>query len=71
MFKNFYKNIVPTNLSYNYSILIKNINDLKSMYSFLELGIIGESVLLKKIPYIKIGVGKREVLYHGGIHAKA
>ncbi len=61
--------IVSTNINYNYEILQKNIKELKSTYSFLKIGSIGDSVLEKNIPYIKIGQGKREVLYHAGIHA--
>ena len=61
--------IVPTNVNYTYEILQKNIKKLKSTYSFLKVGSIGESVLGRKIPYIKIGNGKRKILYHAGIHA--
>ncbi len=61
--------IVPTNVSYSYRILKENIKELKNTYAFLKVGSIGHSVLKKKIPYIKIGNGKKEVLYHGGIHA--
>ena len=64
-----YLNIVPTNVSYNYTILQNNINDLKNTYPFLTIGNIGYSVLGKKIPYIKIGNGKKEVLYQASIHA--
>ena len=67
--KNNTTEIVPTNVSYNYEILQKNIKKLKSTYSFLKVGSIGESVLGRKIPYIKIGNGKRKILYHAGIHA--
>lgn len=61
--------IVPTNRSYNYDILKQNLNELKRAYRFLEIGRIGYSVLGKEIPYVKIGNGTREILYHGGIHA--
>ena len=64
-----YLKIVPTNTNYNYTILQNNINELKNTYKFLRIGNIGYSVLGKKIPYIKIGNGKKEVLYHAGIHA--
>ena len=67
--KNDITEIVPTNESYNYKILQKNIEELKNTYSFLKVGSIGHSVLQKEIPYIKIGSGKKEILYHGGIHA--
>ena len=63
-------NIVPTNTNYNYSILIKNINSLKSIYPFLEIFSSGKSVLGKNIPVIKIGTGSKEVFYSGAIHRK-
>ncbi len=62
-------NIVPTNIAYNYQILMQNIQSLKKAYPFLEVGIIGKSVLEKDLPYIRIGTGKHEVMYHAGIHA--
>lgn len=58
-----YYNIVPTNQEYYYEILMQNIKNLKMIYPFLEVGNIGYSVLGKQIPYIRIGEGKREVLY--------
>ena len=56
-------------MSYNYDIFRKNVDELKRLYSFLDVGIIGYSILGKEIPYIKIGRGERQVLYHGSIHA--
>lgn len=61
--------IVPTNRNYNSSILNLNINALKNMYPFLGLGSIGQSILGKTIPYIKIGNGPNEVFYSAAIHA--
>ena len=61
-------NIVTTNTNYNYWVLIKNINSLKSRYPFLEIFSSGKSVLGKNIPVIKIGNGAKEVFYSGAIH---
>lgn len=61
--------IVPTNVNYNYDIFKRNVNELKMLYPFLEIGIIGYSILGKQIPYIKVGRGERQVLYQGAIHA--
>ena len=61
-------NIVPTNTNYNYSILIKNINSLKSRYPFLEIFSSGKRVLGKNIPVIKVVNGSKEVFYSGAIH---
>ena len=62
-------NIVRTNMSYYFELLQMNINSLKTVYPFLEVGSIGKSVLGKDLTYIKIGVGQKEVFYSGAIHA--
>lgn len=61
--------IVPANRNYYYELMMQNISELKAKYSFLKMGNIGYSVLDKQIPYIKIGNGLAEVLYHASIHA--
>lgn len=62
-------NIVSLNVNYTYEILLKDIANLKSAYSFLEIGSIGNSVLGRNIPYIKIGSGAKEVFYSASYHA--
>ncbi len=61
--------IIPTNISYSYSILEINLNSLKTLYPFLEIFSVGKSVLGNNIFVIKIGNGPKEVFYSAGIHA--
>ena len=62
-------NIVPTNVSYSYSILTMNINAFRRVYPFLEITSIGNSVLGNAIPVIRIGRGHKEVFYNASFHA--
>lgn len=57
------------NKIYNSIILKKDINLFKNLFSFLEVGTIGYSVLGTPIPFIKIGNGQNKVLYSASFHA--
>ena len=45
------RNVVDTQVSYSSEILEKDIQNLKLIYPFLEVGEIGKSVLNKSLPY--------------------
>lgn len=62
-------NVVTTNVSYTYNLFMMNLSALKKIYPFITLGSIGNSVMGKAIPYVKIGNGSREVFYSSAIHA--
>lgn len=60
---------VPTTISYTYEILMLNIQSFMIRFPFLAFGSVGESVMDKSIPYIKLGNGPRQLLYVAGTHA--
>ena len=64
-----YENIVNTNIPYTYQKLLTDLTNLNRIYPFLEVSSIGKTVLKRSIPYVKFGVGKKEVFYFGAIHA--
>lgn len=55
--------VVPTDLSYTYDLMQMNLAAFYKIYPFIELGFIGNSVLGKSIPYLRIGTGKKEIIY--------
>ena len=56
-------------MNFSYNIMMSNLISLKKIYPFLKIGYIGESVLKRPIPYVKIGIGKKQILYNSAIHA--
>ena len=62
-------NIVPTNVNYTYSLLRENTHDLSEAFPFLNVQIIGNSVMRKNIYAFKLGNGPNKVFYFGSIHA--
>ena len=62
-------NIVPTNVLYNSYLLRQNLILLNHTYPFLNIQIVGNSVLRKPIYVVKLGKGPNKVFYSGSIHA--
>lgn len=55
-------------MSYDYTQLTKDIDALAENFPFIEKMNIGESVMEKPIPCLRIGTGKRAVLLAGAFH---
>lgn len=64
----FNMNIVQTNVPYNSTVLRRNLIFLTRKYPFLNVQIIGNSVLGNNIYAIKLGKGPKKVFYSGSIH---
>ncbi len=62
-------NIIPTNLFYNSFILQQNIISLLRFFPFLNVQIVGNSILGKPIYVFKLGNGSKKVFYSASIHA--
>lgn len=60
---------VPTTIPYTYDILMLNISSILNKYSFVTSSSIGDSVMDKDLPYIKLGNGQKQLLYVAGTHA--
>ena len=61
--------IVPTNVSYNYSLMSQNLASLNRTYPFLNVQTVGNSFLGKNIYVVKLGKGTKKVFYSASIHA--
>ena len=61
--------IVPTNVNYTYNLLRKNLIELNSKYPFLNIQIVGNSVMGKNIYVVKLGKGSNKVFYSASFHA--
>lgn len=61
--------IVPTNANYNSFILRQNLNSLVKKFPFINLQIVGNSVLGTPLYVVRLGVGKKKVFYSASFHA--
>mgnify|MGYP004539191937 FL=1 len=62
-------NIIPTNSTYNSTLLTNNLITLSLYFPFLDVQTVGKSVLGKNLYVIKLGTGKKEVFYSASFHA--
>jgi len=62
-------NIVQPDQRYGYEDLVINLRELQERYPFISMEIIGNSVMGKNIYAIRLGGGKKEVLYSADWHA--
>ncbi|MFP5109904.1 M14 family zinc carboxypeptidase [Neobacillus sp. C211] len=61
--------LVDSGQSYDYIKLMNDIKRLLDVYPFMQIPVIGKTVLGKKIPEIVIGTGEKRVHYNGSFHA--
>ena len=61
--------IVPTDMNYPYEIMMMNLDALRIKYPIVKVGYYAESVMGKRIPFVKIGEGEEEVFYSASMHA--
>ena len=61
--------IVSTNQNYGYILLRRNLLTLNRKYPFLNIQVVGNSVLGKNIYVVKLGRGSKKVFYSASIHA--
>lgn len=61
--------VVPTGIDWTSDVLEKSVVGLSARYPFLQVNIVGRSVMGTAIPYIKLGTGPRKVLYNASHHA--
>lgn len=61
--------VVPENVKYTYELGELVLDGLKTRYPFIRGGNIGRSVMGKRLSYLRIGSGPKEVFYNGAHHA--
>jgi g-D-glutamyl-meso-diaminopimelate peptidase len=61
--------LVQGRQNYDYALLMNDVRRLQSVYPFMQVPSIGNSVLGKNIPELLIGNGGKRVHYNGSFHA--
>ena len=61
--------VVPENIHYTYELNELILDGLKARYPFFRGGNLGRSVMGKRLSYLRIGTGHREVFYNAAHHA--
>lgn len=61
--------VVKGKMAYSFEVLLKDINDLKKIYPFINIRTIGKSVLGKPLQEIKIGKGNKKIHINASFHA--
>ena len=62
-------NIINTNKPYTYFTMKQNLSLLKTLFPFIDVSVIGKSVLGQNLYLIRLGNGSRCVFYSASIHA--
>lgn len=62
--------IVIPREDYGYDEMMADLQQLQQRYPFIETGTIGESVMGRRIPWVRLGTGTKEVHYNGSVHAE-
>ncbi|NSL50434.1 M14 family metallopeptidase [Calidifontibacillus erzurumensis] len=61
--------VVDGKRNYDYNLMMDHLTRLKSIYPFVRIPSIGNSVLGKAIPEVNIGMGGKKVHFNGSFHA--
>ena len=69
MYRVIFMNIVPTDKSYTYDLLTQNLFTLNRAFPFLNIQVVGSSVLGKNLYVVKLGTGSKKVFYSASFHA--
>jgi len=62
--------IVVPRENYGYDEMMADLARLRQRYPFIEVGSIGQSVLGRDIPVVRLGTGPKEVHYNGAFHGE-